>query len=400
MGMRPDNSMTHLVHSHKMIADAPQSRENLLSENPLDDDPDAWVVLSKSERRRRARARALPTFGETPEQTRRRRTQLFKDQALACGFSRVGVAQAQALPQAQGHLEAWLAAGMHGSMTWLADDVARRCDPRQVVPGAQSVVVLALDYDSEAPRTREVALQAEDRAWISRYAWGDDYHLIVERRLKRLEENLTAALKPELGEHFRGPDGPIAPFKAVRDLRWMVDYGPALEREWAVRAGIGWRGKHSLVLHPRHGSLFFLACIITSVDLEPDPMLGDFCGTCTACLDACPTQAIVAPYVVDARLCISHTTIETTGTIPGPERSLLGDQVFGCDICQDVCPWNRFSQPGDPAFAPRAGNLAPRVDDLLAMDAEAFARQFAQSAVKRRGLAGLQDNARAVRERR
>ncbi len=361
---------------------------------------DELIVRSKTERRRLARARALPTWGETPEQTRTRRTALFKSQALACGFSRVGVARADALPQAQAHLEAWLAAGRHGTMAWLADDVARRCDPERVVAGAQSVVMLALDYDSDAPRTVDVPLQAEDRAWISRYAWGDDYHGIAERRLKRLEASLSAALKLELGEDFRGPRGPIAPFKAVRDLRWMVDYGPALEREWAVRAGLGWRGKHSLVIHPRHGSLFFLACIITSIDLQPDEMLGDFCGTCTACLDACPTQAIVAPYVVDARLCISHTTIETTGAIPQSERHLPGDQVFGCDICQDVCPWNRFSQPGDPAFAPRPENFAPRVDDLLAMDADAFARQFAQSAVKRRGLEGLQDNARAVREGR
>ena len=200
-----------------------------------------------------------------------------------------------------------------------------------------------------------------------------------------------------MGERFRGPDGPIAPYKALRDLRWMVDYGPTLEREWAVRAGLGWRGKHSLVLHPRHGSFFFLACMITSIDLQPDAMMGDFCGTCTACLDACPTQAIVSPYVVDARLCISHTTIETPGEIPEPQRGLLGDQVFGCDLCQDACPWNRFSQPGDAVFAPRPGNLAPQVDDLLAMDADAFARQFVQSAVKRRGLAGIQDNARAVR---
>ncbi len=363
-------------------------------------DADNLVVLSKSARRRRTRARALATWGETAEQTRARRTALFKAQALACGFSRVGVARAQALPQAQAHLEAWLAAGHHGTMTWLADDVARRCDPLRVVPGAQSVVVLALDYDSAAPRTREVALQAEDRAWISRYAWGDDYHLVAEKRLKQLEIALTTALKPELGEHFRGPGGPIQPFKALRDLRWMVDHGPMLEREWAVRAGLGWRGKHTLVVHPRHGSLFFLACLVTSIDLEPDAPIGDFCGSCTACLDACPTQAIVAPYIVDARRCISHTTIETLGEIPVQERQLVGDQVFGCDICQDVCPWNRFSQPGDPAFAPRPGLVAPRLDDLLALDADSFARQFAQNPVKRRGLAGLQDNARAVREQR
>ncbi len=363
-------------------------------------DPDDLIVRSKSERRRRARARALPTWGETSEQTRARRTQLFRDQALACGFSRVGIARAQALPQAQAQLEAWLAAGRHGSMAWLADDVARRCDPQQVVAGAQSVVLLALDYDSAAAHTRDLPLQAEDRAWLSRYAWGDDYHMVAERRLKQLEVALTARLKPELGEQFRGLGGPVQPFQALRDLRWMVDHGPALEREWAVRAGLGWRGKHSLVVHPRHGSFFFLACLITSIDLDPDPPLTDHCGTCTACLDACPTGAIVAPYVVDARLCISHTTIETDGAIPAAERHLVGDHVFGCDICQDVRPWNRFSQPGDPAFAPRPGLVAPRLADLLALDTDEFASIFAQNAVKRRGLAGLQDNARAVQEGR
>ncbi len=363
-------------------------------------DEDEFVVLSKSERRRRAKLRTLATWGETPEQTRERRTRLFREHALRCGFSQVGIARAQALPQAQAHMEAWLAAGRHGSMAWLADDVARRCNPLKLVPGAQSVVVVALDYDSDAPKTHDVALQSEDRAWISRYAWGDDYHLVMERRLKQLDAQLTAALKPELGEYFRGPGGPVRPFKSVEDMRWMVDYGPILEREWAVRAGLGWRGKHSLIVHPRRGSLFFLACIVTSIDLQPDDMLGDFCGTCTACIDACPTQAIVAPYVVDARLCISHTTIEMTGVIPPAERHLVGNQVFGCDICQDVCPWNRFSRPGDPAFAPRDGLVAPRLDDLIAMNAETFARQFAQSPVKRRGLEGLQDNARAVREGR
>lgn len=361
-------------------------------------DPDDLIVLSKSARRRRARERALPTWGETPHQTQARRTALFKDLALKCGFSRVGIARAQALPDAQSHLEGWLAAGQQGTMAWLADDVARRCDPQQVTPGAQSVVVLALDYDSDAPRTQQVALADADRAWISRYAWGDDYHVVMERRLKQLEVALTAALKPELGEDFRGPGGPIQPFKALRDLRWMVDHGPILEREWAVRSGIGWRGKHSLVVHPRHGSFFFLACMVTSIALDPDEMLGDHCGTCTACLDACPTRAIVAPYIVDARLCISHTTIELPGAITPDARPLVGDQVFGCDICQDVCPWNRFSAPGDPAFAPRPGLVAPKLDDLVAMDAATFASQFAQSPLKRRGLEGLQDNARAVRE--
>lgn len=372
----------------------------LMQPEPPPQDPDELVRFSRSERKRRAKLRALPTWGETPQQTLQRRTELVKNLALQHGFSRVGIARAQHLHADEARLHAWLAAGMHASMTWLADEVARRCDPEQVVAGAQSVIVLALDYDSAQPRTRDVELKTTDRAWLSRYAWGEDYHLVMEKRLKKLDLAVTQALKPELGEQFRGPSGPIQPWKAVRDFRYMVDYGPALEREWAVRAGLGWRGKHSLVIHPRHGSFFFLAAIVTSLELQPDEPIGDFCGTCTACLDACPTQAIVQPYVVDARLCISHTTIENPGEIPEAERQLVGDQLFGCDICQDVCPWNRFSQPGDPLFQPRPGNVAPELHAILQMTETDFAEHFARSAVKRRGLHGLQDNARAVREGR
>lgn len=360
------------------------------------DTPDEWVVRSKSARRRLTRQQSLPTWGETPDQTRARRTALIRGLTISNGFSRVGIARAQPLPDDQTRLRTWIDAGMHGTMAWLAEDVARRCDPGLVVPGAQSVVVVALDYDSDAPRTADVALAEEGRAWVSRYAWGDDYHVVAEKRLKSLEVAVTAALRPEVGEHFRGPGGPVGPWKAMRDFRWMVDHGPALERTWAERAGLGWRGKHSLLIHPRHGSFFFLAVIITSLDLVPDAPMGDHCGSCTACLDACPTQAIVAPYVVDARKCISHATIEVEGTLPATLRPLLGDHLFGCDICQDVCPWNRFSQPGDPAFAARPGLVAPPLAEILALDEADFAHKFARSPLKRRGLAGIQDNARAI----
>ena len=364
------------------------------------DIPDELVVRSKSARRRLARLQALPTWGETPDQTRIRRTDLVKKLTIVHGFSRVGIARAVPLRDDQTRLQAWLDAGMHGTMAWLADDVVRRSDPALVVPGVQSVIVLALDYDSDAPRTHDVALADEGRAWISRYAWGDDYHLVAEKRLKALETAVTEALAPELGDDFRAPGGPVRPWQSMRDFRWMVDHGPALERAWATRAGVGWRGKHSLVVHPRHGSHFFLAVILTSLDLDPDPPMADHCGTCTACLDACPTQAIVAPYVVDARRCISHASIEVEGTLPQADRALLGDHLFGCDICQDVCPWNRFSRPGDPVFAPRPGLVAPVVADVLALEEDSFATQMARSPLKRRGLAGLQDNARAVQEGR
>jgi epoxyqueuosine reductase len=375
------------------------TQDGVDEENRLDGDE--FVVLSKSERRRRRRADQDPCAGETAEETRARRTARIKQLAKDAGFSRVGIATATALGTDEAWLRAWLEQGRHATMGWLAEDVDRRVDPRRLVPGARSVLMLAVEYDTAHPRTAEVDLRGENRAWISRYAWGTDYHVVVERRLKQWTEAVTQEFGQELGVAFRAPDVRQGPFRAVRDFRWYVDHGPVLERAWAVRAGLGWRGKHSLVLHPRHGSFFFLACVVTTLDLDVDQPIADHCGSCTACLDACPAQAIVAPYVVDAGLCISHTTIETPGVIPAEQRARVGDHLFGCDICQDVCPFNRFSQPsGEEAFEPRPGHLAPRLEDIAALDPETFARQFAQSAVKRRGLDGLQDNGRAVAEGR
>lgn len=361
-------------------------------------DPDALVVLTKSERRRRAKLRALPTWGETPEQTQTRRTALVKQLALNAGFSRVGIAQAMALPADQQALQRWLDAAMYGEMTWLAEGAARRCDPGLVVPGAQRVIVLALDYDTPHPHTHQVDLAGENRAWVSRYAWGDDYHVLIEQRLKRLEQAVAELLKPELGDHFRGPGGPVKPFKAFDDFRWSVDYGPVLERAWAQRAGLGWRGKHTLLVDPRRGSYFFLATVITTLALDVDPAQTDHCGSCTACIDACPTQAIVQAHVVDARRCISHATIEVAGELPPQARALVGDHLFGCDICQDVCPFNRFSQPcGEVAFEPRPNWMAPKLSTVLAMTDETV---LARSAMRRRGLAGLQNTAQAVQAAR
>lgn len=365
------------------------------------DDPDALVQLSRTERKRRAKLKSLPTWGESPQQTRARRTRLIKHLALQAGFSRVGIAQATALPENQAILEQWLAQGMHGQMAWLAQDASRRCDPGQVVAGAQSVIVVALDYDTAHPRTAQVQLAAEGRAWVSRYAWGDDYHVVAEKRLKQLELSVVAALKPELGDHFRGSAGPIRPFLAVRDFRWSVDYGPMLERVWGQRAGLGWQGKNTLLIDPLRGSFFFLACVVTSIGLDPDPPQTDHCGSCTACIDACPTQAIGSDRLVDARRCIAHATIEVDGALPPGLAKLVGDQLFGCDICQDVCPFNRFSQPcGEPAFEPRPQWFAPKLSAILQLDDENAAPALARSALKRRGLAGLRDTALAVQQGR
>ncbi len=371
------------------------------SQSEDDVDPDCLRQLSRSERRRQRRQKALPTWGETPEQTRSRRTQQIKQLCLDAGFSRVGIARAMALPQELQALKHWLSSGKHGDMAWMAQDPARRCDPGLVVPFARSVICLALDYDSAQPHTHDIDLQGEDRVWISRYAWGTDYHVVAERRLKAVTEAVRSTMKAELGDDFRHPQAPLRPFRAIDDFRWSVDHGPVLERAWAQRAGLGWQGKNSLLIHPSHGSFFFLATIMTTLDLDADPPMVDHCGTCQACLQACPTGALVAPGVVDARLCISHATIEINGAQTADQAALLGEHLFGCDVCQDVCPWNRFSLPsGDVAFAPRPELVAPLRQDVVAWPDEGPGDGWQQSPLKRRGIDGLRATAEAIGDQR
>ena len=243
--------------------------------------------------------------------------------------------------------------------------------------------MLAVDYDSDAPTSRDEGVVGPGQGWISRYAWGSDYHDVVEHRLKQLATAIDAHIEADLG----------------RDFRYYVDYGPVLERPWAQEAGLGWQGRHSLLVDPERGSYFFLAAVITTLELTPDTPQTDHCGSCTACVDACPTQAILPGRSVDARRCISTLTIESKGELSAEQRQLLGDHVFGCDICQEVCPFNRFSQPsGEVVFEPRPGNLAPDLGELLALDQVSFSERFRRSPLKRRKFAGVQDNARAVLE--
>lgn len=258
-------------------------------------------------------------------------------------------------------LQEWLERGMHGSMSWMARNVERRSDPRAVVPGARSVVIVAMNYHTEAPSTH-----AADEACISRYAWGDEYHRVLGDRL----EALFAALQ----ETFPGADG-----------RWYVDTGPVMEKAWAERAGLGWIGKHTNVINRDLGSWIFLGALILDLELVAGRRHGDYCGTCTACIEACPTEAIVAPYVLDARRCISYLTIENRGPIPVEYRADIGNRVFGCDDCQDVCPWNRFAHKGAraKAFAPRPGSAAPKLVELMRMDGAEFRRRFRDSPVLR-----------------
>jgi len=296
------------------------------------------------------------------------------------GFSLVGFAPAGP-SRAAARYRVWLERGYHGHMAYLArpEAVARRQDVNQVLPGVQTVVALAANYYTTSPP----AELGEDPAWglISRYAWGDDYHDLLTDRLRQL----GAAIEDQVG-------GAVA-------WRAYVDTGPLLEREWAARAGLGFVGRNTHLIHPRGGSWLFLGELLLTVVVDPPPEASPSpasgsCGTCTRCLEACPTGALVAPHVLDARRCISYLTIELKGSIPADLRPMIGNRIFGCDICQDVCPWNRrFAQPSsEAAFQPRPENAAPSLLDLMALDEEGFRRRFRGSPIRRAKRRGLLRN--------
>jgi epoxyqueuosine reductase len=290
--------------------------------------------------------------------------------AREAGFDLAGVASADA-PRELGFFRDWIARGYAGEMAYLTGQLARRADLRAAFPWARSLVCVGLQYDTPAPYSTAAET---DRGWIARYAWGDDYHDVVKARLESLRARLVAELGP-------------------MESRVYVDTGPIVERAFAAAAGLGAWGKNTCLLHPEHGSWFFLGEVITDAEMEPDAPRTDMCGSCTACLEACPTGALVAPYVLDARRCISYLTIEIKGAIPEEHRAGVGRQVFGCDICQDVCPWNRRRQEQAGAeFAPREGLLAPDLAFLASLDDEAFRARFRGSPVKRAKRRGLLRN--------
>jgi epoxyqueuosine reductase len=290
--------------------------------------------------------------------------------AREAGFDLAGVAAAEA-PRALAFFPEWIARGHAAEMAYLTGQVARRSDLRAAFPWARSVLSVGLQYDTPAPYSTAAP---SDRGWIARYAWGDDYHDVMKALLDRVIETL----RQEAG-----------PFEA----RTYVDTGPIVERAYAAAAGLGAWGKNTCLLHPEHGSWFFLGEAVTDLELAADVPLGDMCGSCTACLDACPTGALPAPYVLDAGRCISYLTIETKGAIPEAQRAGVGRQVFGCDICQDVCPWNRRRRHRGPdVFAARPGLEAPSLDELASLDADAFRERFRHSPVKRAKRRGLLRN--------
>jgi len=287
--------------------------------------------------------------------------------AREAGFDLAGVARADAPPELAFFGE-WVARGHAGEMAYLTSQVAKRRDLREAFPWARSVLVVGLQYDTPHPYSTEAP---PGRGWIARYAWGDDYHDVMKRMLDRLVERLSAEA------------GPFA-------ARTYVDTGPIVERAYAAAAGLGAWGKNTCLLHPEHGSWFFLGEAVTDLDLPADAPRPDMCGSCTACLDACPTAAFPAPFVLDATRCISYLTIELKGAVPEERRPGTGRHVFGCDICQDVCPWNRRRRHrGGPAFAPRPGLVAPDLEELAGLDEAAFRERFRGSPLKRAKRRGL-----------
>jgi epoxyqueuosine reductase len=289
----------------------------------------------------------------------------LKSRAAEIGFDLCGIARAEKHPRLS-RLAEWLSQGRHGDMTYLADSLDERLDPVRVLPTVRSIVSLACVYNTDQPYSTETTA---GHAAIARYAWGDDYHDVLRQRLRALVEWMAGAAGPG--------------FEAFS----CVDSGPVQERVFAEQAGLGWIGKNTCLINSRLGSWVFLSEILTNAELACDPPGVDQCGTCTRCLDACPTGAIVEPYAVDATRCLSYLTIESRGSVDESARPWIAQQVYGCDICQDVCPWNRRAAiSSDAAWQPRDGLVHPRLIDLCRLTDDAWRAVLKKSAMRRAGL--------------
>lgn len=296
--------------------------------------------------------------------------QILKSTAKSMGFEFCGIAKAGFLEEEAPRLEEWLNQNYQGEMAYLANHFDKRLDPSKLVEGAKTVVSLAYNYFPKATLP-----EGNEDIKLAKYAYGEDYHLVIREKLNSFLE----ILRDEIGE-ING--------------RAFVDSAPVMERQWAQKAGIGWIGKNSLLLNRDVGSFFFLAELIIDLEVTPDsPMIKDYCGTCTRCLDACPTEAIVQPGVVDGSKCISYLTIELKDAIPVEFQGKLENWAFGCDICQDVCPWNRFSKPHqEPRFEPHSDLSTFSKRDWEEITEVTFQRVFQKSAVKRTKYSGLKRN--------
>jgi len=308
---------------------------------------------------------------------------IVKRAAEEAGFDLAGIAPAADASELK-HFEEWIAAGHAGEMKYLEarDDGGdlKRASLARVAPWARSVIVCAINYNTENPYSTQVH-HDPDRGWISRYAWSrDDYHDAVLRRLKQVEAALQHALPDE--------------FEPKLTTRSYVDTGPIIERVFAKYAGVGWIGKNTCIINQKKGSWLFLGVILTSLELAPDIPAADRCGTCTRCIDACPTDALLGPYQLDSNKCIAYLTIEKRGSIPEELRAGMGRHIFGCDICQDVCPWNRKAQATSaPEFEARPGLVNPALAWLAEMPTEEFRAVFRGSPIHRTKRSGLRRNA-------
>ncbi|WP_431162703.1 tRNA epoxyqueuosine(34) reductase QueG [Flagellimonas beolgyonensis] len=300
-------------------------------------------------------------------------TQLIKTEAKRLGFLSCGISKAGFLAEEAPRLENWLNQNMHGEMQYMENHFDKRLDPTKLVEGARSVISLLLNYYPND-------VQNPDSYKISKYAYGTDYHFVIKDKLK----HLLHFIQEEIGEvHGRA----------------FVDSAPVLDKAWAAKSGLGWIGKNSNLLTQQVGSFYFIAELIVDLELEYDAPVTDHCGTCTACIDACPTQAIVAPYVVDGSKCISYFTIELKNEIPAEFKGKFDDWMFGCDVCQDVCPWNRFSKPhNEPLFNPNPELVSFTKKDWEEITEDVFKKVFQKSAVKRTKLAGLKRNIDFIKE--
>lgn len=311
------------------------------------------------------------------------RTEMVKQCARNLGFSAVGITSAEPLGEEFVQYQEWLRreyhGGTEGAMQYMERHLDKRGDVRSILPSAQSIIVVAQNYYTPCMHEKNVP---DTGGKISRYAWGDDYHEVIPPKLRLLCDAVREC----------DPDS---------ETKVYTDTGAIMEKAYAVRAGIGWQGKHSNVIHRGIGSWFFIGVIITSTQFLYDTPHDDFCGTCTACIGACPTQAIVEPYLVDARRCISYWTIETKPQheIPSAIAESMDEWLFGCDTCQDVCPWNRFQTPTqEEAFMPRNNETRLMFQRIETYSQEEFSRRFRKSPLKRTKLAGLRRNARALQQ--
>ncbi|WP_299682466.1 tRNA epoxyqueuosine(34) reductase QueG [uncultured Dokdonia sp.] len=306
-------------------------------------------------------------------ENRAKHTALIKAEAKRLGFMSCGISKAGFLEEEAPRLEKWLEENRHGQMQYMENHFDKRLDPTKLVEGSKSVISLLLNYYPGE-------IQKEGSYKISKYAYGTDYHFVIKDKLKELLHYIQSEIGEVGGRAF-------------------VDSAPVLDKAWAVKSGLGWMGKHSNVLSKKTGSFYFIAELIIDLDLDYDTPVTDHCGSCTACIDACPTQAIVEPYKVDGSKCISYFTIELKEAIPEAVKGTFDDWMFGCDVCQDVCPWNRFSTShNEPLFQPNPKLLEYSKQDWEEITQEVFSEVFKKSAVKRTKYTGLLRNIQFLKE--